>query len=72
MNMQYAQAVLVHERSHRGAPAGYLSVSEAARVRLPVAMFTSQRCVDRVRWPAEPASRRSRSAGVSASVATVR
>ena len=49
MNMQYAQAVLIHERSHRGAPAGYLSVSEAARVRLPVAMFTSQRCAERIR-----------------------
>ena len=35
MNMQYAQAVLIHERSHRGAPAGYLSVSEVAWVRLP-------------------------------------
>ena len=50
MNMQYAQAVLIHERSHRGAPAGYLSVSEAARVtRLPIAMFTSQRYVGPVR-----------------------
>jgi hypothetical protein len=50
MNMQYAQAVLIHERSHRGAPAGYLSVSEAARVtRLPIAMFTSQRCAERIR-----------------------
>ena len=72
MNMQYAQAVLIHERSHRGAPAGYLSVSEAARVRLPVAMFTSQRCVEPVRRPAEPASRGSRLARVSATVATVR
>ena len=50
MNMQYAQAVLIHEGSHRGAPAGYLSLSEAARVtRLPIAMFTSQRCSERVR-----------------------
>ena len=50
MNMQYAQAVIIHERAHRGAPAAYLSLSEAARVtRLPIAMFTSQRYADRVR-----------------------
>ena len=51
MNMQYAQAVMIHERSHRTAPAGYLSVSEANRIKLPTALFTSYRCTTEVAGP---------------------